>query len=131
MKSPEKSDLVDYRLNRAKETLLEIDILLNNGLWNTAINRLYYACYYAASALLLDRSIHASTHSGVRQMLGLHFIKTGEISTDLGKVFTDLFDKRHSSDYDDFIQVTKEDVEDLLPSAEEFIKAVELLISKE
>jgi uncharacterized protein len=131
MKSPEKSDLIDYRLKRAKETLLEIDILLNNRLWNTAINRLYYACYYAATALLLDKSINASTHSGVRQMLGLHFIKTGEISTDLGKVFTDLFDKRRSSDYDDFIQVTKEDVEDLLPSAEEFIKAIELLISKE
>jgi uncharacterized protein (UPF0332 family) len=130
MKNSEKSDLIAYRLKRATETLLEIDILLNNGLWNTAINRLYYACYYAATALLLDNSINASTHSGVRQMLGLHFIKTGKISTDLGKVFTDLFDKRHSSDYDDFIQVSKEDVEDLLPSAAEFIKTIEAIISK-
>ena len=115
MKDSERADLIHYRLNRASETLQEIEIHLENGLWNTAINRLYYACYYAATAILLDNNIKASTHSGVRQMLGLHFVKTGKISADLGKVFTDLFDKRHASDYDDFITVTREDVEDLLP----------------
>ena len=129
MKSSEKSDLIEYRLKRATETLGEIDIHLKNKLWNTAINRLYYACYYAATALLLDNEINASTHSGVRQMLGLHFVKTGKINPDLGKVFTDLFDKRHSSDYDDFITVSKEDVEDLLPLATEFIKKIKELIS--
>lgn len=128
MKNDKKSDLVHYRLQRAIETLQEIDIHLKNGFWNTAINRLYYSCYYAATALLLHNGINASTHSGVRQMLGLHFIKTGKISSDLGKVFTDLFDKRHSSDYDDFIQVSKEDVEDLLPLAREFIKKIKELI---
>ena|SRR6056297_1003633 len=86
MKGSERADLIAYRLNRATETLSEIEIHVNNGLWNTAINRLYYACYYAASTLLLANDIKASTHSGVRQMLGLHFIKTGNISSELGKV---------------------------------------------
>jgi uncharacterized protein (UPF0332 family) len=130
MKNSEKSDLINCRLKRATDTLQEINIHLENKLWNTAINRLYYACFYAATALLLDNDINASTHSGVRQMLGLHFIKTGRINSDLGKVFTDLFDKRHSSDYDDFIQVTKEDVEDLLPLATSFIKTIKDLISE-
>lgn len=130
MKNSEKTDLIAYRLKRATDTLQEINIHLENGLWNTAINRLYYACFYAATALLLDNDINASTHSGVRQMLGLHFIKTGRISSDLGKVFTDLFDKRHTSDYDDFIQVTKEDVEDFLPLATLFIKTIKELIAE-
>ena len=130
MKNSEKSDLIAYRLNRATDTLQEINIHVENGLWNTAINRLYYACFYAATALLLDNDINATTHSGVRQMLGLHFIRTGIINSDLGKVFTDLFDKRHTSDYDDFIQVTKEDVEDLLPLANLFIKTIKELISE-
>jgi uncharacterized protein (UPF0332 family) len=129
MKGSDKADLIEYRLNRATETLQEIEIHLENGLFNTAINRLYYASYYAATALLLYNDIKASTHSGVRQMLGLHFIKTGKISSDLGKVFTDLFDKRHASDYDDFISVSREDVEDLLPSATEFIGKIKDLIS--
>jgi uncharacterized protein (UPF0332 family) len=62
-------------------------------------------------------------------MLGLHFIKTGIISIDLGKVFTDLFVKRHASDYDDFITMSREDVEDLLPPAREFIYKIKSLIS--
>ena len=128
MRNSEKSDLVSYRLKRATETLQEIDVHMKNGFWSTAINRLYYACYYAATALLLSREINPSTHTGVRQMLGLHFIKTGKIYSDLGKAFSDLFDKRHSSDYDDFIQVSKEDVEDLLPLASEFIQTIKELI---
>jgi uncharacterized protein (UPF0332 family) len=130
MKGSERADLIEYRLNRATETLSEIEIHVNNGLWNTAINRLYYACYYAASALLLANDIKTSTHSGVRQMLGLHFVKTGKISSELGKVFSDLFDKRHSSDYDDFISVSREDVEDLLPSAKEFIEKIISLLAE-
>jgi uncharacterized protein (UPF0332 family) len=65
MKNSEKSDLINYRLKRATDTLQEINIHLENKLWNTAINRLYYACFYAATALLLDNDINASTHSGV------------------------------------------------------------------
>jgi uncharacterized protein (UPF0332 family) len=130
MNASEKSDLVTYRLKRSAETLSEIPLHLKNGLWNTAINRLYYACYYAVAALLLEYDIKANTHSGVRQMLGLHFVKTGKIDPDLGKVFSSLFDKRHSSDYDDFIQITKEDIEDLLPPATILIGKIEELIKE-
>ena len=42
-----------YRFLRAKETLKEIPYLKQQGYYNTAVNRLYYACYYAAVALLI------------------------------------------------------------------------------
>ena len=128
MKPDNQSDLISYRIQRSEETLSEVDILIRNKLWNTAINRLYYACYYAATALLLKYDIKATTHTGVRQMLGLHFIKTGKISKDIGKIFTDLFDKRHSSDYDDFLDISREDVMELQPSAKEFISGIKELL---
>ena len=34
--------LVNYRLQRAKETLLEADSLINDSYYNAAVNRLYY-----------------------------------------------------------------------------------------
>lgn len=77
MNDDQKQELINYRFKKAKETLLEIDLHVENELWNTAINRLYYACYYAVNALLLSKDIKAQTHAGVRQMFGLHFIKTG------------------------------------------------------
>ena len=49
--------LVTYRLNRAKETLAEVPNLRDMGYYNTAINRLYYACYYALVALLIKNHI--------------------------------------------------------------------------
>ena len=61
-------------------------------------------------------------------MLGLHFIKTGKISKDIGKIFTDLFDKRHSSDYDDFLDISREDVMELQPSAKEFTSRIKELL---
>ena len=46
-------ELVDYRLKRAKETLDDAQILADKGKWNSAMNRLCYAAYYAVIALLL------------------------------------------------------------------------------
>ena len=47
-----------YRFLRAKETLKEIPYLKQQGYYNTAVNRLYYACYYAAVALLIKHEIN-------------------------------------------------------------------------
>ena len=44
-------------------TFGEVQIHLENALWNTAINRLFYACYYAVTALLIDQGIETKTHS--------------------------------------------------------------------
>ena len=110
MNDNERLELVKYRLERAKSTLKEVEIHIQNKLWNTAINRLYYACYYAVIALLLNQKITTQTHAGSRQMFGLHFIKTNQIDKQLGKFYTDLYDKRQTGDYGDFIEFSKDDV---------------------
>ena len=46
-------EYIKYRFNRAEESFDEALIMIENKRWNTAINRLYYACYYAVIALLL------------------------------------------------------------------------------
>ncbi len=84
MNTPNKAEFVKYRITRANETLLETEFLLENNLLNTAINRLYYACFYAVNALLFQHDIFAKSHAGVKQMFGLHFIKTGIITGDAG-----------------------------------------------
>jgi len=40
MKEANSLKLSEYRLGKANETLLEIDILIQNELWNTAVNRM-------------------------------------------------------------------------------------------
>lgn len=90
---------------------------------------MYYASYYAVSALLINDSIQAQTHSGVRQMFGLHYIKTGMIDKDLGKFYSDIFDKRQTGDYEDFIDFTNQDVSDLIPQTKDLISKISQILA--
>ena len=128
MKHRAKNDFINYRISRANETLDEVHELMKLGYLQTAVNRIYYACFYAVNALLLKHSIRSRTHCGVQRMFGLHFIKTKIISSELGKFYTDLFDKRHTGDYDDFVEFDKQTVNDLYVSAKEFVRMIEKLI---
>lgn len=122
--------IVNYRLERAYETLKEADYNTDGGYYNTAVNRLYYACYYAASALLLSREIDANTHNGVKTQLSMYFVRTGCLSLEHGATFSLLFEKRQSSDYSDFAYCDFALVDTLRPRAEAFINAVESLTWK-
>ena len=119
-----------YRFLRAKETLKEIPYLKQQGYYNTAVNRLYYACYYAAVALLIKHEINPGTHAGVKQMIGLHFVATGRMSRELGRCCSLLFERRHSSDYDDFAYSSEEEIDELMPKATDFIGAIEVLLKE-
>lgn len=130
MNDKERQKLVKYRIKKARETFNEVGLHVENELWNTAVNRLYYACYYAVISLLIDKDIKAQTHSGVRQMFGLHFVKSGIIDKESGKFYTDIFDLRQTGDYDDYIDFKKEDVLDLIEPASELISKIEMLLSK-
>lgn len=125
MSNSTNQDLVEYRIQRAKETIEEAELLNENNFWNASINRIYYASFYAVSALLLKNQIDAQTHSGVRQMFGLHFIKNGKIDKEHGKFYSEIFDKRQTGDYDDFIVFTEEEVADLLNNSKKLISEIE------
>ena len=125
----ERFDLMRYRMQRAYETMKEADVMSRESFYNAAINRLYYACYYAAVALLIKNEIQPQTHNGVKTMLGLHFVSKGKLPKEHGNTFTILFDKRQSGDYDDFIYNDQETVDELYPKAQAFIEAIEQLIN--
>ena len=128
MNKDDKKELVSYRIARARETFNEVNLHIENKLWNTAINRLYYACYYAVTALLVNNDIKAQTHAGVRQMFGLHFVKSGIVDIELGKFFSELFDMRQTGDYEDYIEFMETDVLDLMKPAEDLITKIEDLL---
>jgi len=131
MNSEDRQELVSYRMARAHEVLVEVRVLVEHRFWNTAVNRLYYGCYYAVTALLVNNGIAASTHSGVRQMFGLHFIKTGIIDKDLGKFYSDIFDMRQTGDYEDYLDFSEDDVTDLLPPANKLIRTIGELLDEQ
>jgi len=85
-----RSALINYRYQRAKDTIKEAELLSSNGFYNASVNRLYYACFYATEALLLKNRIQAQTHSGVKTMFGMHFVAKGIVPMSIGKTLSTL-----------------------------------------
>ena len=119
-----KSDLVKYRLFRARDTFEDAQILADKQKWNSTINRLYYASYYAVMALLLDSDLNPSTHNGVKSNFTEHYIKTNLISKEYGKIYSQLFTWRQKGDYDDMFDFSEDKV---LPYFEPVSKLIELI----
>lgn len=122
LKDEDRREIVKYRLEKSLRTYYEAVGSISNGYIETAANRLYYAAYYAVSALLVSYKYEASTHNGVIQMFGLAFIKTKIIERRFGTIFNQLFSLRMTGDYEDrhFLNL-EEDVKPLVEPTKELI----------
>jgi uncharacterized protein (UPF0332 family) len=126
----ETDALVALKVGNANKTFAEVAILIDNSLWRTAGNRLYYACFYITSALLLKNGFAARTHNGVFGLLGLHFVSKGIVSQENNRLYRKLYELRQTGDYDDWTVITKEDILPLLAPAKQFIETIEQLINE-
>jgi len=124
-----KEELVKYRLQRAIDTLEDAKILADNQRWNSAINRLYYASYYAVTALLLDADLITSTHNGVKSNFTEQFIKTNLFDKGYGKMYSQLFTWRQKGDYDDLFDFTEDKVMPYFKPVTDLIKIIEGYLS--
>ncbi len=72
---PYLKELIQYRMERARETLAAA-LLLHDQTADTAsiVNRAYYAMFYAALAMLAAIDEQTSKHSGVLALFDKHFI---------------------------------------------------------
>lgn len=125
--SPEQRlEIVAYRLNSAKSLLAEIQDHIAHGYYNTAVNRMYYACFYAVNALLVHAGIEGvKTHDGARQMFGQHFIKTGILPKAWGRFYSLIFNCRSAADYEDFKNYDKPEALELYQQVCEFINLID------
>lgn len=120
--------IVYYRKQKAHQTLQEAEEMIQSAHWNLAIQRLYYAAFYMASALLIKNRITAQTHNGVVAQLGLHFISTGLLNKTEGRLYSRLLQNRITGDYNDFFDFTEEDAKELLEPTKQLLEKLESLI---
>ena len=122
------NDLIKYRIHRAHETLEEAELMRKETHFNTCVNRLYYACFYAVLALIEKNGYGSSKHSGVRSLFNQHFVKTKIISIEDGRLYNRLFDARQEGDYIDFVCFDNATVEPWLNQVKKFIENISELI---
>ena len=118
----ERNAITKYRIEKAIQTLEDAKQIAEIKRWSSAINRLYYSIYYAATALLISNGHISRTHAGMMSLMNQFYVTTGVLTKEDGKLIKRLFDLRQESDYDDFVDVDEEDVKHYMPQVEALVE---------
>ncbi len=87
-------------LNKAHQALVSARTLHTYGDLEGAINRAYYAMFYAASAALLFKGEAPRTHHGVHHRFHLHFVVSGTLLRELSAALSYALELRTRADYE-------------------------------
>ena len=110
-------------LVKADRALRAAELLLRDGAPDFAAGRAYYAMFYAAEAALTEKNLQFRKHSGVHAAFGEHLAKPGLLDPKFHRWLLNAFDKRILGDYSYEMDVTREDAEEMLSPAREFVAA--------
>lgn len=114
---------------RAEESAAAATANLPLGHYVVVVNRAYYAIFDCARALLHEHDIDAKTHQGAYVKFNEIFIKTGEISSEMRKLYWSVFELRQSGDYDIDAEVGEDDAVFALDAANQFLIATKQYLS--
>ena len=123
-----QKELIGLWLEKADDALSSAELELNAGHTNFAVNRLYYACFYAVTALLLQDGKQFARHSTVKSEFVRTYIKSGQIDAKWNKFYQKLFDDRQEGDYIPAVTFEASDVSMRLRQAHEFVDLIHSLI---
>ncbi len=125
-KTFDKQGLIAYRLERARETLHDAELLFDQGgTPASVVNRAYYAMFYMVLALLIKVGVGTSKHSGVIALFDEHFVRPGKFPKEMSKVLHRAFDLRQIGDYRELLTLDEAQAEEILDAAKVFVHAVE------
>ena len=104
---------------------------LADSFYGSAINRAYYAIFYAANALLATQGITRSKHSGVIAAFRQYFVKPGLIEIKYSRIYGRVMDNRHVGDYEIEVPIEVKTAEEDLCGAHRFVERVEQFLRQE
>jgi uncharacterized protein (UPF0332 family) len=121
-------DPVGQYLKKAHQVLDTGYLSLDHGDYITAVNRAYYAIFYAANALLATRGLQRSKHSGVLAAFREQFVKAGIIEPEYSDFYGAVMDERTEADYEFEVFLDREIGERALLRARRFVERIERAI---
>jgi uncharacterized protein (UPF0332 family) len=123
--------LIKYRLKQADDSVKEAKVLLKEGMsLRSVMNRLYYAIFYAVLAVLQEKQLGTSKHYGAISLFDREFIKSGIFDKELSKTLHRAFELRQKGDYMEQPEITKADIDEILPKTVAFINEIKQYILK-
>ena len=131
MNEEQKRELGEYWLEKAERSYKAAKNEYNEGNYDFCVNRLYYAVFYAVSAVLIIRGQNYKKHTAVRAAVHRDFVKPGTISVEFGKLYDSLLRDREEADYVAFVEFDPEVVKEELNMSRKFIDKFKEIFKEE
>jgi uncharacterized protein (UPF0332 family) len=117
-------------LHKAVDAIEAAEALVNIGKSDITAGRAYYAMFYVAEALLNEKVLKFSKHSGVHAAFGENFSKTNELDPKFHRWLLDAFDKRLAGDYGVETDIETDVAVYMIGQAREFLEAAQAYLEK-
>lgn len=122
--TPDQQDL----LIMAHRSHLGARVLLQSGLWGFAASRSYYCMFYVAEAILEGERLSFSKHGAVIAAFGREFVQKEKVPREFHRYLSDAQELRFDGDYGSPADVSREQAEESVRRAGEFLKLAERLL---
>jgi len=109
--------MANEKLEHARKAL-QVDLI------REAVSIAYYAMFYAATAALAGIGVERAKHSGVVSAFGEHFVRSGKLSPDMGRILNRSMGDREESDYAAIPAIDRTLAQQHLRDAQRFVDAV-------
>lgn len=123
-------ELILY-MERAREMLRVASSNLQDGFYASAVNRAYYAIFYATNALLCTQGLMRSKHSGVIAAFRQHFVKPGYIEAEYSRIYGRVMDDRQIGDYEIDETIERARAQTDVNDAHRFVDRIETYLQEE
>lgn len=115
--TPEQQALLD----KAHRSLEAAQNLIEQGFYDFAVSRAYYAMFYIAEALLDQEGLSFSSHAAVISAFGQYLARPGKVPTEFHRQLIDAQAQRIRADYDLSPDLSKIDAEKLVQQSQTFL----------
>jgi uncharacterized protein (UPF0332 family) len=115
--TPEQQALLD----KSQRSIDAVQSLIQEGFYDFAVSRAYYAMFYVAEALLDKEGLSFSSHAAVISAFGQHLARAGKIPTDFHRQLIEAQSQRTRADYDPEPNLSQSDAEKILNQAQIFL----------
>ena len=123
-----KGAVIKYWMEKAWESMESAKSEFNSGRNTTAVRNLYYACFYALTAVLPNEGRSFKNHTEDKAALHKDLIRTGMLEPEWGKFYNRIFDSRHEGDYQPLRTFDADEVKLYLDEGAGFIAQMQRLL---
>ena len=110
-----------FLMTKAQRSLDAANQLMQQGFYDFAISRAYYAMFYVAEALLDKAGFSFSSHAAVISAFGQSLARPGKVPVEFHRYLIDAQTQRTRADYDPNPDLSQQDAEKLIAQAQAFV----------